>query len=129
MPASTLTDWAIYQIRTFIACAGGIFNQLTGQSFITQYGAVFVKGLHAMDPFKFQIVSRLAQALGPTLTFFTVDIVGRRPLYLILGTGCMAALIADGGLGTNNVTDAKVNGIIAMTILFGFFYSAGFGGM
>lgn len=105
----------------------GVFNQLTGQSFTTQYGAIFVKSLHAMNPFVFTIISRLAQASGPALTFGLVDVVGRRRLYLVLGSLCCAVLMTDGGLGTGVSTHGKVNGILAMTILFGFFYSSGFG--
>ncbi|KAK3192265.1 hypothetical protein K4F52_001478 [Lecanicillium sp. MT-2017a] len=115
------------KIRTQITIVSGIFNQLTGQAFSTQYGTLFVKSLHSINPFTFNVISRFVQALGPFVIFCFIDVIGRRPVYLVFGVFCAAALLTQGGLGTGELTPERKEGIVAMTTLFSFFYSGGFG--
>ncbi|KAJ5980362.1 hypothetical protein N7481_007660 [Penicillium waksmanii] len=93
--------------RLRIAIAVAIFNQVTGQSFMSQYGAIFIKSLGTMSPFTFQSIASGITCLGPIITFTFVDMIGRRPFYLVSGTAC----------------------IVATCTLFGFFYVMSFGGI
>ncbi|KAJ5327232.1 hypothetical protein MYU51_017695 [Penicillium brevicompactum] len=113
--------------RLGIAIGVAMFNQLTGQSFMSQYGAIFIKGLKTMDPFTFKVISSAVTCLGPIITFSFVDIVGRRKFYLTAGSACTAVLLICGGLGIGNVTSGDKTGILTACVLFGWFYIMSFG--
>jgi MFS family permease len=104
-----------------------MFNQLTGQSFVSQYGAIFVKSLNSLDPFTFVVISRSIMLVGPIITLFLIDRWGRRPLYFLMGSLVFATLFTMGGLGVGDPDAGERAGIVAMVILFGSFYSGGFG--
>jgi SP family sugar:H+ symporter-like MFS transporter len=106
-----------------------MFNQLTGQSFMSQYGAIFIKSLNTISPFTFQVISCAVTCLGPIVTFSLVDIIGRRKIYLSAGSACTAVLLICGGLGTGNVTSGDKTGIVTVCVLFGCFYVMSFGAM
>ncbi|CAG8033353.1 unnamed protein product [Penicillium salamii] len=113
--------------RLGIAIGVAMFNQLTGQSFMSQYGAIFIKSLETMSPFTFKVISSAVTCLGPIITFSFVDIVGRRKFYLTAGSACTAVLLICGGLGTGNVTSSDKTGILTACVLFGWFYIMSFG--
>ncbi|CAI7564592.1 unnamed protein product [Penicillium pancosmium] len=115
--------------RLRIAIAVAIFNQVTGQSFMSQYGAIFIKSLDTLSPFTFQSISSGITCLGPIITFTFVDMIGRRPFYLVSGTACTTVLLICGGLGTGDVSVSDKTGIVATCTLFGFFYVMSFGGI
>ncbi|PWY81011.1 aldehyde dehydrogenase [Aspergillus eucalypticola CBS 122712] len=113
--------------RTMIAVMTAAFNQLTGQSFVSQYGSLFVKSLKVMNPFAFTLGSRGISTMGPLVTFSLVDTTGRRPIYLIGGTMTTALLMACGGLGTGTITDGKKRGVCGVLMMYGLFYIMSFG--
>ncbi|RAK79173.1 general substrate transporter [Aspergillus fijiensis CBS 313.89] len=113
--------------RTMIAVMTAIFNQVTGQSFVSQYGTLFVKSLHVMNPFAFAMISRALTCIGPLITFSLVDTTGRRPIYLIGGVMTTALLFACGGLGTGTITDDKKRGVCGVLMMYGLFYIMSFG--
>ena len=104
-----------------------MFNQLTGQSFMGQYGAIFIKSLNTMRPFTFKVISSAVTLLGPIITFSLVDVIGRRRIYLTAGTACTAVLLMCGGVGTGNVTPGDKTGIVTVCIQLGCFYIMSFG--
>ncbi|PYH70554.1 aldehyde dehydrogenase [Aspergillus vadensis CBS 113365] len=113
--------------RTMIAVMTAAFNQLTGQSFVSQYGSLFVKSLKVMNPFAFTLGSRGISTIGPLVTFSLVDTTGRRPIYLIGGTMTTALLMICGGLGTGTITDDKKRGVCGVLMMYGLFYIMSFG--
>ncbi|RAL03922.1 aldehyde dehydrogenase [Aspergillus ibericus CBS 121593] len=113
--------------RTMVAVMTAAFNQLTGQAFVSQYGSLFVKSLHVMNPFAFTLLSRGFSTLGPLVTFSLVDTTGRRPIYLIGGTMTTALLLTCGGLGTGTITDGKKRGVCGVLMMYGLFYIMSFG--
>ncbi|RAK87674.1 aldehyde dehydrogenase [Aspergillus costaricaensis CBS 115574] len=113
--------------RTMIAVMTAAFNQLTGQSFVSQYGSLFVKSLKVMNPFAFTLGSRGISTVGPLVTFSLVDTTGRRPIYLIGGTMTTALLMICGGLGTGTITDGKKRGVCGVLMMYGLFYIMSFG--
>lgn len=104
-------------------------NQLTGQAFATQYGVIFIKTLGTINPYTFNLISGAISLTAPFLIFILVDRVGRRNLYLSFGvlTGC--ALLTMGGLGLGEVNFKQKAGIVAMTVIYPFFYCFCFGAM
>ncbi|KAL4780393.1 general substrate transporter [Aspergillus varians] len=104
-------------------------NQLTGQAFATKYGVVFIKTLGTINPYTFNLISDAIALTAPFLIFVMVDRVGRRNLYLFFGvlTGC--ALLTMGGLGLGEVNFNQKAGIVAMTVIYPFFYCFCFGAM
>jgi hypothetical protein len=117
------------QRRTTIVVIIQSLNQLTGQAFATKYGTVFVKSLRTINPYEFTLIANGIGCIAPFLTFFLVDKLGRRNMYLIFGSFCASALITMGGLGLGNVNYQQKAGIVAMYILYPFFYCFSFGGM
>ncbi|EED21913.1 sugar transporter, putative [Talaromyces stipitatus ATCC 10500] len=115
--------------RTTIVVIVQCLNQLTGQAFATQYGVVFIRTLGTIDPYKFTLISHAIHVLGPLLTFFLVGRIGRRRMYLIFSSLCSATLTTISGLGLGIVNFQQEAGIVAMTILYSFFFSFSFGGM
>ncbi|OQU97536.1 hypothetical protein CLAIMM_03458 [Cladophialophora immunda] len=113
--------------RTMIAVVSGAFNQLTGQSFVSQYGTLFVKSFNRMDPFVYSVMSNAIATLGPLIVFTMVDRVGRRPIYLVAGTLMTALLLTIGGLGTTRVNASRADGIIGCAAPYGLFYIMSFG--
>lgn len=110
-----------------IAIMTGLFNQLTGQSFVSQYGTLFVKSFNRLDPFVYTVISLSVTMLGPLIVFSCVDMVGRRPIYLIGGTIMTALLLTIGSLGTTHVNGARADGIIGCAAPYGLFYIMSFG--
>lgn len=106
-----------------------MFNQLTDQSFMSQYRAMFIKSLNTIGPFTFKFISSAVTCLGPIITFSLVDIIGRRKIYLSAGSACTALLLICGGLGTGNVTSGDKTGIVTVCVLVGCFYIMSFGAM
>ncbi|KIX05525.1 uncharacterized protein Z518_06397 [Rhinocladiella mackenziei CBS 650.93] len=113
--------------RTMIAVVSGAFNQLTGQSFVSQYGAIFVKSFNRMDPFVYRVISAAITCAGPIVVFTCVDIVGRRPIYSVAGSIATGLLLAIGALGTGHVTGQRADAIIACSAPFAMFYIMSFG--
>ncbi|PWY88302.1 aldehyde dehydrogenase [Aspergillus heteromorphus CBS 117.55] len=113
--------------RTMIAVMTAAFNQLTGQSFVSQYGTLFIKSLEVMNAFAFTLISRGISTIGPLITFSLVDTTGRRPIYLFGGTMTTALLLACGGLGTGTITDGKKRGVCGVLMMYGLFYIMSFG--
>ncbi|KAJ5128872.1 hypothetical protein N7526_007038 [Penicillium atrosanguineum] len=94
---------------------------------MSQYGAIFIKSLKTMNTFTFTALSATITCVGPIITFSLVDIVGRRIFYLVGGTACITVLFICGGLGTGDVTTSDKTGIVAVCMIFGFFYVMSFG--
>ncbi|KAJ5579803.1 general substrate transporter [Penicillium hispanicum] len=115
--------------RLRIAIAVAILNQVTGQSFMSQYGAIFIKSLKTISPFTFSSIAIGITCIGPIITFSLVDTIGRRIFYLGSGSACVVVLFICGGLGTGNVSTSDKTGIVAVCAMFGFFYIMSFGGM
>ncbi|KAJ9633278.1 Hexadecenal dehydrogenase [Knufia peltigerae] len=113
--------------RTMIAILTGAFNQLTGQSFVSQYGTLFVKSFNRLDPFVYTVISNSIAVAGPIVVFSCVDRVGRRPIYLVAGTLMTALLLTIGGLGSTHVNGTRADGIIGCAAPYGFFYIMSFG--
>lgn len=115
------------QTRTMIAIFTGAFNQLTGQAFVSQYGTLFVKSFHRLDPFVYSVVSSSITCLGPMIVFTFVDTVGRRPFYLVAGGIMTALLLTIGGIGSTHVDGTRADGIIGCAAPYGMFYIMSFG--
>lgn len=114
--------------RTLIVIAISFFQQATGQAFTSQYGAIFVKSLHTVNPYNFTIItSCIATAICLFSNFFN-DKIGRRKLF-IAGAGIQAAaLFTMAGLGTASpITSSESTGIAAMMAIFGAGFGLGWG--
>ncbi|CZR67082.1 related to transporter (major facilitator superfamily) [Phialocephala subalpina] len=115
--------------RTAIIFIISCGNQLTGQAFSTQYGTVFVKSIGTLNPYTFTLVANALGCLGPFMSWFLIEPVGRRNMYLYAGGMSCACLFVMGGLGVPVSTFGNKAGIIAMTILYPLFYTMSFGGI
>jgi MFS transporter, SP family, sugar:H+ symporter len=86
--------------RTLIVVGANVCAQLTGQSFASKYGVIFLSEIGTVDPFVLNIVNNVLFILVCAVAMTLADRVGRRPLLL---TGCFmqaGAMLVIGGFGT-----------------------------
>lgn len=116
-----------HRSRTIIVIFLLFFQQSTGQSFASQYGALFVKALHTVNPFSVTLATNAVDIGGILLCMILADKIGRRPLLITSALLQTVALLTMGGLGTadSTITAAKA-GIVAMLLLYSFSWSFGY---
>jgi hypothetical protein len=92
-----MTDLIKLKRRLGIAVTVAIFNQVAGQSCMSQYGAIFIKCLKIMNTFTFTALSSAITCIGAIITFSVVDTIGRRIFYLVEGTASHLRRPGNGG--------------------------------
>lgn len=105
--------------RTLIVVGVNIFLQLTGQNFVSLYGAIFIRDLNTINPFTMTSINSGLSIVVLIITQSLTDVVGRVPLMLIGSIIQSAAVYTMGGLGT--VSDPSLairQGITAMVTIF-----------
>lgn len=117
----------VHRSRTAIVILLLFFQQSTGQSFASQYGTLFVKALHTVNPFSVTLATNAVDITGILLCMIFTDYFGRKLFLTSSALLQTAALLTMGGLGTadSTVTAAKV-GIVAMLLLYSFGWSVGY---
>ncbi|TPX07772.1 uncharacterized protein E0L32_010564 [Thyridium curvatum] len=96
------------------------YVQATGQAFSSQYGAIFVKDIGAIDPFVMKTVNQLINLFTILACMYLTDISGRKALLNVGAFLQFGSLMAMGGLGTPaSPTKSMKIGITAMTTIFG----------
>ncbi|OAQ99670.1 hypothetical protein LLEC1_03656 [Akanthomyces lecanii] len=86
--------------RCTAICVGLLFfQQSTGQSFASQYGTLFVKALHTINPFSVALGINAIDIGAILVCMALVDRVGRRSLLIASAFLQTAALMIMGGLG------------------------------
>ncbi|KAF5559019.1 hexose transporter 2 [Fusarium mexicanum] len=95
------------------------------QAFASQYSVIFYlsQGFGARS-FVFSVLSSVAGLACLFITWSTVDLVGRRVLLLVGGTGMAVFLFIVGAVGTiKNPTETQQNALVASFILFSSAYA------
>ncbi|KAG5766045.1 hypothetical protein H9Q72_005889 [Fusarium xylarioides] len=111
--------------RTMVAILAMFGQQITGQAFASQYSVIFClsQGFGARS-FVFFVLSSVAGLACLFITWFTVDLVGRRVLLLIGGAGMAVFLFIVGSVGTiKDPTETQKNTLVASFILFSSAYA------
>ncbi|KAJ3538535.1 hypothetical protein NM208_g5871 [Fusarium decemcellulare] len=112
--------------RTAIVVAMNFFQQATGQSFASSYGAIFIRDIGAVNPFTMTLINSIVNLMASFVGLYLVDRFGRR-LILFIGAGWMFSAIATmGGLGlATDPSHAVKTAIVAMLTVFaaGFVFS------
>jgi hypothetical protein len=104
--------------RTMVAILAMFGQQITGQAFASQYSVIFYlsQGFGARS-FVFSVLSSVAGLVCLFITWFTVDLVGRRVLLLIGGTGMAIFLFIVGAVGTiKNPTEMQQNTLVSPSV-------------
>lgn len=112
--------------RTLIVVGVNIFLQLTGQNFVSLYGAIFIRDLNTINPFTMTSINSGLSIVVLLTTQSLTDVVGRVPLMLAGSIIQSAAVYTMGGLGT--VSDPSLGirqGITAMVTVFTLAFSLG----
>lgn len=121
-----------------VICVGLLFfQQSTGQSFASQYGTLFVKALHTINPFSVALGINAIDIGAILVCMALVDRVGRRGLLIASALLQTAALMIMGGLGVvahasdtaQGAASASAGakaGIVAMLMLYSFGWSFGY---
>lgn len=116
-----------HRIRTMIAVLVMFGQQITGQTFPSQYGVIFYQAQgFGRQSFLFNVISNAVALVAVVLTWCYVDAVGRRPVLLLGGTLMGASLFILGGMGTITrefLNTPERNLIVASLMMFSFFYN------
>ncbi|KAL5331391.1 hypothetical protein ACEPPN_000921 [Leptodophora sp. 'Broadleaf-Isolate-01'] len=114
--------------RTLLSMSIGNFQQFSGIAFATNYATIFLTQIGSADPYLLVFGLSLLSLGGSVAGLFIVDWMGRRPLAL---TSFIIIFIIDVVIGALGFTDSNnesvKKAIAAFSLLFGFFYAAGFG--
>ncbi|KAJ5119510.1 hypothetical protein N7448_010179 [Penicillium atrosanguineum] len=114
--------------RTAVVVAISFFQQATGQSFASQYGAIFVKSLNTINTYNFTIITSCVGTVVCLWSNFFNDKIGRRKLFIAGSMVQIAALFTMGGLGTASpITKQESAGIASMIAVFAVGFGLGWG--
>uniref|UniRef100_A0A8H7KAI1 Major facilitator superfamily (MFS) profile domain-containing protein n=1 Tax=Bionectria ochroleuca TaxID=29856 RepID=A0A8H7KAI1_BIOOC len=122
------TNQVMIQRRTWggLIAAGAV--QLTGQSFASNYGTIFLKSVGVIDPFTGTMIKRAGILIGCIFVISFVEKIGRRRVALVVGSISAACLMVMGGLGTVTPPNPSAQkGVLAMSIIFPCAYMIAFG--
>ncbi|VUC27305.1 unnamed protein product [Clonostachys rosea] len=109
-----------------LIAAGAV--QLTGQSFASNYGTIFLKSVGVIDPFTGTMIKRAGLLIGCIFVIAFVEKIGRRRVALVVGSISAACLMVMGGLGTVTPPNTSAQkGVLAMSIIFPCAYMIAFG--
>ncbi|RSL73661.1 hypothetical protein CEP54_000031 [Fusarium duplospermum] len=112
--------------RTAIVIAVNFLMQASGQAFVSQYGAVYVKMLGTINPFGFNLITASINIVTLTCILLWTDVIGRRILMIASSCTMFAAMTTMGGLGIESpVADDRKKGVLAMMALFACGFSMG----
>ncbi|TIA38172.1 hypothetical protein D6C78_04201 [Aureobasidium pullulans] len=114
--------------RSFLACSIGVFQQLSGITFATTYATVFLSQASAgINPYLLTLGLSILATGGAIVGLFLVDSVGRRTLALSVFCVIFVIDLVIGVLGFFNDSPASAKAIAAFSLMFAFFFAAGFG--
>lgn len=116
--------------RTLLALSVGNFQQLSGIAFATNYATIFLKQVSpSANPFVLVLALNILSLGGSIVGLISVDIVGRRTLALSTFAIILLIDLSIGVMGFFNGPDHEgiAKGIAACSLMFGFFFAAGFG--
>ncbi|KAJ3543506.1 hypothetical protein NM208_g2130 [Fusarium decemcellulare] len=112
--------------RTAIVIAVNFLMQASGQAFVSQYGAVYVKSLGTINPFGFNLITASVNIVTLTCILLWTDVIGRRILMIMSSCTMFAAMTTMGGLGIESpVADDRKRGVLAMMAIFACGFSMG----
>ncbi|KAL1897625.1 hypothetical protein Sste5346_003931 [Sporothrix stenoceras] len=114
--------------RTLIVFMAIFLISFTGQSFVTKYGTIFVKGIGAMDPLQFGLMEKSLSIIAPLTLMFVIDRFGRRSIYFINALIYAVCLFIIGGIGMMDIHRVG-NVIITLYILSAIVHIIGYHGV
>ncbi|SPO04116.1 related to maltose permease [Cephalotrichum gorgonifer] len=114
--------------RTIISISPVSFQAFTGITFINIYFAYYVQlaGYSPSESFRLQIVQQGLCMFGNVVSWFLIDLVGRRSLTLWGLVGVLISHCTTGALATRSDVGA-IKGVIAMQLIFAWFYNVTIG--
>ncbi|CAK7205082.1 hypothetical protein SEUCBS139899_007847 [Sporothrix eucalyptigena] len=116
--------------RTLIVAAVNFFQQATGQAFVSQYGAIYVKSLDTLNPSLFAVMNSALAAGVMVLMLLGSDRFGRRTILFLANGLMLCALLSMAGIGTQATLDrASKTGVMALMTVFGVAFGMGWGPM
>ncbi|CAK7210100.1 hypothetical protein SBRCBS47491_000656 [Sporothrix bragantina] len=113
--------------RTLIVVLINFFQQASGQGFVSQYGAVYVKSLNTFNPTMFSLMNSGISVAVIIAVLIAADKLGRRTSLLLSGAVMIAALFSMGGIGTqpSPLSTASKKGIMSMITVYGVGFAIG----
>jgi len=114
--------------RTLISMAVLIMQQFTGIVFAAGYSTYYAQlaGYDTEMSFKLQIVQQVLSMVGNVMSWYLIDIVGRRGLSIYGIVGLTVLMWIMGGLATGNSPN-ELKGAVVMILLYCFLYNVTIG--
>ncbi|CAN9117288.1 unnamed protein product [Alternaria alternata] len=112
--------------RTLIVLGVNIFLQLTGQNFVSVYGAIFIKSLGVINPFTMTSINTAVSIVFVFICQLATDKTGRVPLMFVGAIIQCGGLMTMGGLGTVASPSYSIKAtIVSMVTVFGVGFQLG----
>lgn len=115
--------------RTLLAISIPVMQCMSGIAFATNYATIFLKQVaHGSNPYILTLGLAVLALGGAVAGIFVVDWMGRRTLALLSFVIIFVIDVGVGVLGFFDSADMAVSkAIAALSLMFGFFFAAGFG--
>ena len=105
--------------RTLIIIGANICAQLTGQSFGSKYGVIFLKQIGTVNAFILNVINNALFILVVIASMLLIDRLGRRPVLLTGSFLQSSSMLVIGGFGTIAVLSQSYRaGLSAMLTIF-----------
>ena len=107
------------RVRTMVAILAMFGQQITGQAFTSQYSVIFYQS-QGFGPksFLLSVANSVVGLVCLLITWYTVDMIGRRLLLFVGGTGMAVFLFVVGSVGlVHEPTEVQRNSLVSPIIL------------
>jgi len=123
------SDWgAIFKNKTnlkraFVSAIPFSFQNICGVPLMFGYTTYFFQLAGVTDPFLGNLVKQMVLVAGIILSFYTVDVIGRRPLVLYGGVAMGVLTFLVGCLSFVQMNAASGSALVALCCLWAFVYA------
>ncbi|KAI8952506.1 general substrate transporter [Xylaria longipes] len=113
--------------RTILGTSLQMMSQWTGVNFVFYFGTTLVHLGTIQDPFLISLVTTLVNVFSTPISFWAIEKIGRRPLFLWGALGMSICQFIVAIVGTVTHSDAALSVMITFICVFIFFFASTWG--
>ncbi|KAI0400606.1 general substrate transporter [Xylaria palmicola] len=123
----SLTDGSSNLRRTILGTSLQMMSQWTGVNFVFYFGTTLVHLGTIQDPFLISLITTLVNVFSTPISFWTIEKVGRRPLFLWGALGMAICQFVVAVVGTITYAAAALPAMITFICIFISFFASTWG--
>ncbi|KAI1201121.1 general substrate transporter [Nemania serpens] len=123
----SLKDGSSNLRRTILGTSLQMFSQWTGVNFVFYFGTTLVNLGTIQDPFLISLITTLVNVFSTPISFWTIEKIGRRPLFLWGAVGMTICQFTVAIIGTITHSAVSLSVMIAFICIFIFFFASTWG--